>query len=29
MTALVIQKPDDHLAFIRECLDKVRDFEGE
>jgi hypothetical protein len=24
MTALMVNKPDDHIAFIRECLDKVR-----
>lgn len=24
MTALMVHKPDDHIAFIRECLDKVR-----
>jgi len=23
MTALMVHKPDDHIAFIRECLDKV------
>jgi len=23
MTALMVQKPDDHITFIRECLDKV------
>lgn len=26
MTALMIEKPDDHIAFIRECLDKVPSF---
>ncbi|CAF0777878.1 unnamed protein product [Rotaria sp. Silwood1] len=24
MTALMVHKPDDHIAFIRECLDKVQ-----
>ncbi|UJR33892.1 hypothetical protein I4U23_021312 [Adineta vaga] len=24
MTALMVNKPDDHIAFIRECLDKVQ-----
>ncbi|CAF4211621.1 unnamed protein product, partial [Rotaria magnacalcarata] len=24
MTALVVHKPDDHINFIRECLDKVQ-----
>ncbi|CAF0882380.1 unnamed protein product [Adineta steineri] len=24
MTALMVYKPDDHIAFIRECLDKVQ-----
>lgn len=24
MTALMVHRPDDHIAFIRECLDKVR-----
>jgi hypothetical protein len=24
MTALMIHKPDDHITFMQECLDKVQ-----
>jgi len=23
MTALMVRKPDDHISFIRQCLDRV------